>query len=267
MSRKKDIFREERLQLIVERLLAEKKIYVADIAREFEVSPSSIRMDLAELEERGLLQRTYGGAILPEQLNAHVMVKKNLLHLREETLQAEKDAVGKATAELIEDGDTLMMDGGSTVWYVARHLTHKQHLTIITNATNLLPVLLEIPESEIYLTGGLLRRRDEILTGDMAVDSFGRFNTVKCIMGMDGISLQSGLTATDLPIAATKRKMISVSKELIVVCDHTKLEQVCLVPVAPIEKMHTLITDEGAPQDMIATIRERGPAVIIAGAQ
>ncbi len=265
MSRKKDIFREERLQIIIERLVHEKKIYVADLVKEFNISPSSIRMDLAELEERGLLQRTYGGAILPEQLNKHVVVGKTLLHTREESMQSEKEAIGRLAAEYIEDGDTLMMDGGSTVWFVARHLSNRKNLTIVTNGVNLLAPLMEIADSEVYVCGGLLRRRDEVLLGDISVEILGRFNTAKCFLGIDGISLQSGLTATDYPVAATKRKMIAASKQIIVVCDHSKLGQVCLVPVAAIEKMDVLITDSGANLDVLEAIRERGVKVVVAG--
>ncbi|MEI7988459.1 MAG: DeoR/GlpR family DNA-binding transcription regulator [Chloroflexota bacterium] len=262
MSRRKDIFREERLQLIVERLLEAKKIYVTDLAREFNLSSSSIRMDLAELEVRGLLQRTYGGAILTEKMGGNLVMNKLILHAREETLREEKDAIGQAAAALIEDGDTLMIDGGSTLWHVAHHLQGRRNLTIVTNATNLLPVLLEIPDSEIYVSGGLLRRHDEILVGDIALDILGRFNTAKCLLGMDGVSLEFGLTATDFPIAAAKRKMIASCKQILVICDHTKLGHVCLLPVAPLEKMDYLITDSGAAPAFLAEIRRRGPQVI-----
>jgi DeoR/GlpR family transcriptional regulator of sugar metabolism len=264
MNKKPSMFRDERVQQIIERLLADKKVVVADLAEEFGVSQSSIRIDLAKLEARGLLSRTYGGAVLPDQLDQRLIAKKSVIQLREEALQAEKEAIGKAVADLIQDGETLMIDGGSTTLYVARNLTNKHGLSVVTNATNLLPDLLANPEIDIYLSGGSLNRIYETLVGEIAIDVLGRFRTSKAVIGIDGLSLQNGLTATDPIVAATKTKIISAAKELIVACDHTKLDKVCLMPIAPLEKVDVLVTDINAPVELVEEIRSRGPKVIIA---
>ena len=189
---------------------------------------------------------------------------KSALQLRMETHPAEKDAIGRATADLISDGDTIMIDGGSTTQYVARRLLAKRRLTFVTNATSLVPALLAISDAEVHLTGGLLNREFETLLGEVCVETLRHFRATKAVLGIDGVSLQSGFTATHASVAAAKRKMAAASETVIVVCDHTKFEQVCLMPIASIEDVDYLVTDSGAPPEMVEAIRARGTEVIVA---
>jgi DeoR/GlpR family transcriptional regulator of sugar metabolism len=256
-------FREERLRVIAERVMAGQTVYVNDLAEEFGVSPSSIRIDLSELEGQGILKRTHGGAILADGLAGRLIAAKLPFEARQQQLQAEKEAIGRAAAALIDDGDAIMIDGGSTTTYVARHLGEKRGLTLITNAIALLPDLMAIPDAQVYVTGGLLDRGFVTLFGEMALDTIGRFRTAKAILGMDGISADVGLTVTDPAVAATKRKMMEAGGQLIVVCDHTKLNRVSLYALAPLAAMHTLVTDAGAQPDDVDAIRACGPRVIV----
>jgi len=257
-------FREERLKSIAERVMAGQAVYVTALAEEFGVSPSSIRTDLNELEGQGILKRTHGGAILADGLEGRLIAVKPPFEARQQQLQAEKEAVGRAAVALVDDGDAIMIDGGSTTVYVARHLGEKRGLTIITNAIALLPDLIAIPDAQVYVTGGLLDRGFVTLLGEVALDTIGRFRTIKAIMGMDGISTDAGLTVTDPAVAATKRKMMQAGRQLIVVSDHSKLNRVSLYTLAPLASMHTLITDAGADPETIEAIRACGPRVIVA---
>lgn len=258
-------FREERLKCITERVMTGQAVYVNALAHELGVSPSSIRIDLGELEGRGILKRTHGGAILADGLDGRLVATKLPFETRQRQLQAEKEAIGRATVALIDDGDTLMIDGGSTTPHIAHHLGKKRGLTVITNAIALLPDLMAIPDARIYVTGGLLDRDFATLLGELALDTIGHFRVVKVILGMDGISTDAGLTVTDPAVAATKRKMMEVGGQLIVVSDHTKLDRVSLYTLAPLATMHTLVTDAGAATEMIEAIRVCGPHVVIAG--
>jgi DeoR family fructose operon transcriptional repressor len=257
-------FREERLRLITERILADDKVYVNDLAEEFSVSPSSIRMDLNELEARGILQRTHGGAIVSETLDGRLITEKSPFEARMKLLQSEKEAIGRAAAALIADGDTLMLDGGSTTVYVARYLGNKRNLAVVTDAVTLLSDLMAIPDAQIYMTGGALDRRFATLMGEMTLDAIGRFRTARAILGMDGVSVDGGLSVTDPAVAATKRKMMASSEQSIVVADHTKLGRVSLYTIAPLEAMDILVTDGGVGSDIVEAIRARGPQVIVA---
>jgi DeoR/GlpR family transcriptional regulator of sugar metabolism len=271
MTRK--IFREERLQEIYEQLLREKKVYVQDLATKFGVSPSSIRMDLVELDSRGLASRIYGGALLPtprvdiDAIQGATREWRQELVSRSKISLAEKEAIGKSAAGLVQDGDTLMIDGGSTTQYVVKYLKGKRGLTIITNSIPLVPDLLTIEDTDIYLVGGLIYKDNAVLAGDITNTDIEQFNVMKAILGIDGIGLDAGLTAANPSasvVASTKRAMISSCNQLIIVADHTKLGKTCLVPVAPLEAMHYLVTDSDAPHDLLGAIRSRGPEVVIA---
>lgn len=258
------LFREERLQLITALVSTRQKVYVDELAEEFNVSPSSIRLDLAELESRELLKRTHGGAIATTKFQGRMVTQKSSLELRQVTQQVEKLAIGRAAADLIEDGDTLMIDGGSTTFHVARHLIDKRGLTIITNAVSLLSHLAAIPDSRIFVVGGLLEPRFEILVGDITVSALEQFRTAKAILGIDGISIDVGLSVTDSAVAASKLKMMQLSDRVIIVADHTKFDQVCLIPIAPLEKIDYLVTDSRVPINVVEAIRASGPTVILA---
>lgn len=260
----KKLFRQERLQAILEKILADKTVYVDDLAREFGVSPSSIRIDLAELEAQGVLNRTHGGAIVADKAAGHIVTQNSPLELRVRAQVPEKEAIGRAAAALIADGDTLMIDGGSTTLLVARRLAGKRNLTVITNAVTLLPDLMTLPDAQLYVAGGLLDLKLATLLGDATVDSLGQFRTAKAIIGIDGIALDGGLTVSNPLVGATKRKMISGSRQLIVVADHTKLNRICLIALAGIAEMSVLVTDTGAPPELVASIRAAGPEVILA---
>jgi DeoR family fructose operon transcriptional repressor len=257
-------FREERLRLITEHILADDKVYVNDLAEEFSVSPSSIRIDLNELEARGILERTHGGAIISETLDGRLITEKSPFEARTMLLQSEKEAIGRAAAALVADGDTLMIDAGSTTVYVARYLGSKRNLTVVTNAVTLVPDLMAIPDVQTYVTGGALDRRFATLVGEMTLDTIGRFRTARAILGMDGISVDGGLSVTDPAVAATKHKMMAASEQLIVIADHTKLNQMSLYIIAPLETMDILVTDSGAGSDIVEAIRACGPQVIVA---
>jgi len=264
MGAKRKIFREERLQIILEKLVQEKKVIVSDLVNFFNVSASLIRMDLAELESRGLIFRTHGGAILPENPQEDLVVEKKFLQLRDETNADAKAKIGKATMELIHDGDSIIIDGGSTAFAVAKNFKYRRGLTIITNSIHLLPTIMEIPDVNIYLTGGLIHREMEDTIGEISLDSIGRFTPDIAIMGIDGISLSKGLTSTEPTIAQIKRKMISVSNKKIIVCDSTKLGKVCLLHVASLEDIDAVVTDENADPETVEKIEKQGPSVIIA---
>ena len=248
------LFREERLHLIMEKIYKEKKIVVKDLADEFNRSLPSIRLDLAELESRGLINRTHGGAILADMVNNNYIASKTFLQLREETKKAEKQRIGKAVLDLIQDGDSIMIDGGSSTYYVAKYLGEKRGLTIITTSYHMLPVLLEIPDAKIYLTGGLIHRDYEDLIGDITVDAIQRFKPSYSIIGIDGISIKHGLTTTDPLMANIKKRIMSVSDKVILASDSSKFGKVCLMHVADLEEIYAIVTDTDVPAEFVNAI-------------
>jgi DeoR/GlpR family transcriptional regulator of sugar metabolism len=264
MPMKKLLFREERLRMIMETIYEQRNVVVNDLAEKFGKSASSIRLDLAELESRGLISRTHGGAILADESTEDFILNKKYLQIRAETYREEKQRIGKVAADLVQDGDSVMIDGGSTNYFVAKNLQKKRGLTIITISTFLFPILWEIPDAKIYLCGGLVHREFEDTYGDIAMESINKFKPDHTIIGMDGISCEHGLTTTEPIMAMLKRQMISVSKDLIVVSDSSKFGKVCVLAVADITAAKTIVTDNKVSLDLVRKIEQRGPTVLVA---
>lgn len=268
---KTKLFPEERLELIYSNIKKNNQVHVNELAVELSMCKSTVRTDLAELESRGLITRTHGGAILKSQLlvNDGVEMLNNTIEidLRIQENQAEKEAIGQLAATMINDGDTIMIDGGSTTQFVGKHLCDKNELTIITNSFYMLPELLKIKNSAIYLAGGLVYKKNSILLGDMTNEFINHFNPKKLILGIDGLSVEQGLTVADsmVPaVASIKRKMIDACSTLIVVCDHSKLGRACVMPIASLKKVNYLVTDDKASPEIIEAIRAIGPVVMLA---
>lgn len=258
-----NLFREERLRLIMEMIYDKKKVFVNELSEKYGKSSSSIRLDLAELESRGLINRTHGGAILIDDIKQDYVANKNLIRLRDETNKSEKKRIGKATLELINDGDSILIDGGSTTYYVGKYLKEKHGLTIITTSLHMLPLLSEIHDAKIFITGGLVHREYDDLIGEIPVDTIRRFNPDCAIIGMDGISLSHGLTIADPSIAQIKRQMIEVSKTAIIVADSSKFGKVCLLHIADLNGVDAIVTDDGIPVDFVQAIEEIGVKLIL----
>lgn len=261
---KKKLFREERLRMIMEMIFEQKSVTVDQLANHFEKSAGMIRLDLAELESRGLISRTHGGAILVSDPTEDFVLEKNLLQLRVETKKEEKIRIGKAVAELIHDGDSIMIDGGTTNYFIATEFRKKRNLKIITTSMFLYPVISEIPDAVIYLAGGVIHREYQDTYGDIAIETIKRFQPDYTIMGVDGVSRISGFTTVDPGLAMIKRQMVAVSKNLIVAADSSKFGKVCLLSIADIQDTSIIVTDTGLPVGEAEAIRTLGPEVILA---
>lgn len=260
---KRELFREERLKMILQIIDRQKSVTVDELANRFEKSAGSIRLDLSELEKRGFIARTHGGAILVENAPEDVILHKKLLQIREETKTEEKQRIGKAVVDLIQDGDSILIDGGSTTYFVSQFLHKKRNLKIITTSIHLFPIIWQIPDATIYLTGGVIHRDYEDSYGEITLESINKFKPDHTIMGIDGVSCAYGFTTVDPVIAMVKREMFNVSKNLIVAADSSKFGKVCLLSVADIKDAQVIVTDSGISDEIVEKIRAQGVKLII----
>ena len=247
----------------METLHEEGKVFVDKLAQNFGRSESSIRLDLAELESRKLIKRTHGGAILGESIGSDYVLNKNLIILRDETRKEEKKRIGRAVLDFVNDGDSIVIDGGSTTFYVGQCLKAKRGLTIITTSYHMLPILLEINDAKIFLSGGLIHREYEDLIGDISIGSIQRFNPDCAILGIDGISILHGLTIADPSVALRKQKMIEVSKKSIVVADSSKFGKVSLIHIADLDGVNSIISDVGTPVNFVREIEKTNVNLVL----
>ncbi|MHC1783689.1 MAG: DeoR/GlpR family DNA-binding transcription regulator [Anaerolineaceae bacterium] len=250
------IERQEQICSLVEN---EKRITVAQISSKFGVSEATARRDLETLSDQGKVHRVHGGAI---QLRYAPPEKP--INERSTIQHEEKRRIGLVTANLIQDGETIFMGSGSTVYEVARNLHGKKDLTIITNSLLVVNELAEKPDFTIICVGGGLRKSEMSFIGHIAQQSLADLRADKVIMGIRAISLEQGLTNDYLPETMTDRTIMSIANELIVVADYTKCDRVATAFVAPIERVNTLVTTSETPSEFVETLIARGVNVLLA---
>jgi DeoR/GlpR family transcriptional regulator of sugar metabolism len=233
------------------------EIDVDDLAQRFEVSASTVRRDLQHLSRANAVRRTYGGAIL----SAHAT--ETTLEQRLAVQGREKQAIARAAIELIADGDTLILDAGSTVAAFGR-LLQQRRLRIITNNLALLPFLAKAPDIELVVLGGALRATSMSTIGPLATESLRRMTANRVLMSADGVVQGRGLCEADLDQVALKSLMMQQASELIVLADAGKLGRAEQSAWAPLPPRWTLVTDDGASDAQRADFRDAGARVIVA---
>ena len=207
---------EERRQSIQEILTKKERILVKDISMTFNISEVTVRKDLKMLEKRGLLSRVHGGAILNRSYVTDLaLTEKERIHAKE------KERIAQRAEQMIESGDVIILDSGSTTTRLARRIKFKKAITVITNAVN---IATELAASEIsvILTGGTLREKSFSLVGPFAEDSLIKITADKLFLGVDGIDFEFGLTTPNLLEAKVNRIMMDAAAESIVLADSSK---------------------------------------------
>ncbi|MBU8850244.1 MAG: DeoR/GlpR family DNA-binding transcription regulator [Desulfobacterales bacterium] len=246
-------------QARIQKLIEEKGIIrVIELSKLFGVTELTIRRDFDVLEKKGVLERTHGGAILRRRLKVEPLyVEKN------QKYRMRKEKIGIAVAKIVEPGDTLLINTGSTNTQVLRHLAGK-NLRVITSNANAL-VEIENPEIEVVLTGGLFRRQSNSLIGNFTHTILKNVCGSKAVIGVDGISIRFGLTTPIQEEAAVARLMIDQTLgPVIVVADSSKIGVVSNFVTAPIDKVNILVTDAGIKPGVKKELEDMGIKVIIA---
>lgn len=233
---------EERQGKIVGLLRDENFVDLRTLTERFEVSVATIRRDLGELEEAGLLRRTHGGAVSINQ------VAQDSTHAaRAISRQAEKAAIAATAAGMIADGDAVLLDAGTTALEVARKLAGRPSLTIISNGVDIIAELTRGEAQALYSIGGEYTGTNRSFRGPLAEHFIRQFTVDKLILNASSIDLDRGLICTSTPInASVQRAMIEVSRRVIVVADHSKFTKSSLSVTARIEDIGVIVTDAGA---------------------
>lgn len=249
----------ERRTKTLDLLNSKGQVSVADLSRIFNVSEVTIRNDLTHLEKKGLLIKTRGGGIKTQRvgIDQHLNEKAKIR-------SKEKAAIGKKAASLISDGDTIIIDSGTTTLEIAKNLKDKKKLTVITNALNIASQLINDENIRVIVLGGILRNESLSLIGTIPENSIKRFFCDKLFVGVDGIESSSGIFTPNPEEAQLNRLMIEASKEVIVVADSSKFKKKSFAFIAPINMVHTIITDANIPEDEMKNLKNIGVKTIIA---
>lgn len=256
------MFPEERRRVILERMWSGASVKVGELSTEFGVSESTIRRDLRELEESGLLARTHGGALPAESTLAEpTFAEKTDQHL------AEKRAIGVMAASLVRDGDSVILDAGTTTLEAARALRGCRNLTVVTNAFHIAAELADVESIHVIVIGGSVRGKTLALVGPMAERALEEVNVDWAFIGTNGIDLERGLTTPTQAEAAVKRRMIGAARQVAVLTDSSKVGKVAFATVAALSNSQVVITDQGADPDFVTELVTRGLKVMLADAR
>ncbi|NKX45454.1 DeoR/GlpR family DNA-binding transcription regulator [Roseicyclus persicicus] len=235
------------------------RVNVDDLAAEFGVTVQTIRRDLTELCEAGLLARTHGGAMLPSGVT-------NIAYEERRRLSAEaKDAIGRAAAALIPPGASLFLNIGTTTEAVARALIDTPNLMVVTNNLNVAQILGPHPTAEVILTGGRLRRADGGLTGDMAVETIRQFKVDMAVIGASALDADGDLLDFDPDEVRVSRAILSQARAAMLVADQGKLARAAPVRIASLRDLDRWVTDAAPPPALRKLCAEARTAITIAG--
>ncbi|MGA8708875.1 MAG: DeoR/GlpR family DNA-binding transcription regulator [Steroidobacteraceae bacterium] len=244
---------EERRRRICEFLRAEGRVTVEALATRFGTSQVTIRADLSALEAAGALIRTHGGALLREQEDEPLDVKQLQHH-------AEKVRIAQAAVAMMRDGETIILDSGTTTAEIARALRKGElkSINVITNALNVAALLMDVASIRLIVPGGILRRESNSLSGPMAEAALANLQADRLYLGADGLDPEIGVMTPHLQEAELNAKMMRISRQVVVVADSSKLLRRNISLIAKVEQLDVLITDRAAPAAAVEELRRRG---------
>nr|WP_320125611.1 transcriptional repressor AgaR [uncultured Shewanella sp.] len=243
----------ERQQEIVRMTQLQGKVSVAALAEQFGVSEVTIRSDLAVLDQKQLLVRSRGGAMVNSELIRELSLKE-----KGSCYSALKQELGKAAAAFVQNGDRLLLDSGTTTQQVAANLMEHKDLIVMTNGLNIATELAKADEVEVMLTGGLLRKKSLSFYGTIAENSLRDYNFNKLILGVDGFDLRAGLTTHFEKEASLNRMMCEIASEIIVVTDSSKFDQQAFHVICSSRRITRLVTDTGIPERYVDELTKQG---------
>lgn len=232
------MFPVERQQAIVQILKDKKSMTVTELSKTLFIGEATIRRDLEKLAKANLLQRTHGGAVLEEGLDREIP-----LAVRESAQISAKNLIGTLAAQLVHDGDTIIIDSSSTSLKMVAAMRTKERLTVITNGAK---AVLELGESHlvrVYCTGGVLRENSLSFIGQQARAAIENYSADCLFFSCRGLSIEKGLTDSSEEEAELRRVMAQSSRKVVLLCDHTKFDTISFCKVMDFKSIHYLITD------------------------
>jgi len=232
----------ERHNKIIDLINKNGRVAVDELANLFNVSAVTIRNDLEILHRNGVLRRIHGGAVRKDFSHLDLpLYEKQKIHVQE------KEKIGKRAAELVNHGETIIVDSGTTTQFLAKNLTEKKNLTVITHALNIAYELAPYPQIEIIMPGGVLRNNSYSLVGTHAEEFIKLLHVHKFFLGVDGFDIDFGLTTQNMLEANLNRIMANNSEKVIVLCDSSKFHRRGFAKIIEPIEIDTVITDSGVP--------------------
>jgi len=251
---------EERRLRIAEMLAVQRTVTAAALMEALGVTAATVRRDLAALEQEGVLVRSHGGAVSRTLSTSFQLSYEALLRQNRE----EKEAIAREADRLILDGDTLFLEGSSTVYLLVQHLLRKNRLTIVTNSPPILAQLQQGGVASVMCTGGELEKDTFYLSGTWTQRALSEIRVDKAILGVSAIDQGYGVWTARQSEAEVKKRITKAATTRIALADHSKFGRQSFAYVGPMNEINTLITDSGTDPKVVSEIRQLGVSVQVA---
>jgi DeoR family transcriptional regulator, aga operon transcriptional repressor len=255
---KPDMLIDERRQHILELIQKQGRVLVGELSQGLKISQITIRKDLDYLQSKGLIQRSHGGAL---RIQSSALVDPTLQEKQKHNYP-EKERIAAAATKMVEEGQCLILDSGTTTTAIAQGLKRFRQLTIITNAVNIAAELAGT-DFEVILVGGTLRKNSFSLVGPLAEDNLEEMHADILFLGVDGFDLEVGITTPNFLESRVNRAMVKAARQVVAVCDSSKFSRRSLSRIVAPGAIHHVITDRNLPQETADALRGQGIALTL----
>ncbi|QRR01124.1 DeoR/GlpR family DNA-binding transcription regulator [Dyadobacter sandarakinus] len=249
---------QERKKLILAAIRQAGSLTVFQLAEKLGTSTATIRRDLHDISAEGLLLRTHGGAMQPDMQPLTAFIEKAGVR------DSEKDRIARLAAGFVQEGDTLFLDCGSTVYKMCRYLKGVDNIRIVTNSIPVLAAFVDAPGIQINLVGGEIDKKRLAAHGLKAIEHISSYHADKAFIGVDGISPETGLTAHSEHEASITSAFIAHARENFLLCDSSKIGRDSYLRFAGVEVITTLVTDSEADVTSRQHLTEKGVRILLA---
>jgi DeoR family transcriptional regulator, fructose operon transcriptional repressor len=249
---------EHRKRLIIDKIQEDSTVDVELLAVEFKVSPMTIRRDLKELDKKGLIQRTHGGAI---KLDNSMYINSNF-DLRINNEKSKKIEICKKAAQFVEDGDILFIDCGTTLFHLSKLITGFKNIKVITNSIPVVSELLEFPNIKVSLIGGEVDSNRKATYGKKTEDAICEYHATKAFIGADGVSIQGGISSYDEKESTITKNMALNAEKVFLLCDSSKIGRNSFVKFLPASILNYLITDSELDTNLVEEFKNQNIKIV-----
>lgn len=254
------MFAPERRNIILNKLIEQKRVTIKELSNLINVSEATLRTDLTKMEEKGLLKRTHGGAILEEQLDIDTSFS-----IREQKNRVEKSTIAKEALSLLSNGQCIMLDASSTALELARLLNDTNlRLTVVTSGINTALELNNHPNITVILLGGIVKKGSYALEGNLGLGILKQIHIDIMFTSANGFSIESGLTDFSMYEVELKKSVVKASNKIVALLDHTKLKKNSIASFASTDEVDTIITDSEMPSEYVDKLTKQQVEIVIA---
>ena len=247
----------ERHRTLLETLKRDKRVYVKELAEKFDVTTMTIRRDLRGLAARRIVTLVHGGAIYNEGTATIASVG-----VRAQVMQVAKQKLGAYCAGLVQEGNAIFLDAGSTAMSIAEALVNRKNIAVLTNSLAVLNILAHSDGLQLFTMAGIYQCETHAFFGDLACRTIRGFRIDLAFLGTSGITLEAGLMSPTEYDCAIKKTLMEVARRRVAVADHTKIGHESFLRVAPVKDLSLIVTDKEADENFVTGARRQGVEVV-----